>query len=86
VPGPVAAFAASGRAVFKFVAADAVDLDEIGGLASRFGLDPVYVMPEASTSGQLLERTRLLAGPAAARGWHFTTRLQVLAFDGARGL
>jgi 7-carboxy-7-deazaguanine synthase len=86
VPVPLAAFAASGRAVFKFVAADAVDLDEIGGLAGRFGLDPVYVMPEASTSGQLLERTRLLAGPAAARGWHFTTRLQVQAFDGARGL
>lgn len=86
VPGPLETFAASGRAVFKFVAADLGDLDEIGGVAGRFGLDPVYVMPEARTSEALLERTRLLAGPAVARGWHFTTRLHVQAFDGARGL
>lgn len=86
VPGPLETFAASGRAVFKFVAAEMSDLDEIAGLAGRFGLHPVYVMPEASTSEQLLERTRLLAGPAAAFSWHFTTRLQVQAFDGARGL
>ncbi|MDQ2811184.1 MAG: 7-carboxy-7-deazaguanine synthase QueE [Actinomycetota bacterium] len=86
VPGPLEAFAASGRAVFKFVAVGLGDLDEIAGLAGRFGLDPVYVMPEAGTSEQLLDRTRILAGPAAARGWHFTTRLQVQAFDGARGL
>lgn len=86
VPGPLETFAASGRAVFKFVVAGLGDLDEIAGLAGRFGLDPVYVMPEAGTSEQLLDRTRILAGPAAARGWHFTTRLQVQAFDGARGL
>jgi len=85
VAGPLEAFAASGRAVFKFVAAGLGDLDEIAGLSGRFGLEPVYVMPEAGYSQQLLERTRLLAGPAAARGWHFTTRLQVQAFDGARG-
>jgi 7-carboxy-7-deazaguanine synthase len=86
VPGALKSFATSGRAVFKFVAADIGDLDEIADLAGRFGLDPVYVMPEAGTSEQLLDRTRLLAGPAAARGWHFTTRLQLLAFDGTRGL
>jgi organic radical activating enzyme len=86
VPGPLGTFAASGRTVFKFVAADVSDLGEIAGLAGRFGLEPVYVMPEAGTSEQLMERTRLLAGPVAARGWHFTTRLQVQAFDGVRGL
>lgn len=86
IPKPLETFASSGKAVFKFVATDADDLDEIAGLAGRFGLDPVYVMPEAETNQQLLEGTRLLAGPAAARGWHFTTRLQVQAFDGARGL
>jgi organic radical activating enzyme len=86
VPGPLEAFVASGRAMFKFVAADISDLDEIAGLTGRFGLKPVYVMPEAGTSELLLDRTRLLAGPAAARGWHFTTRLQVQAFGGARGL
>lgn len=86
VPGPLETFAASGRAVFKFVAADVGDLDEIADLAWRFGLKPVYVMPEAGTSELLLERTHLLAGPAAAHGWHFTTRLQVQAFDSARGL
>lgn len=85
VPGPLNAFAGSGRAVFKFVACRVSDLDEIDRVAGRFGLSPVYVMPEASTSTALRERTYLLAGPVAARGWHFTTRLQVLAFGGARG-
>jgi organic radical activating enzyme len=85
VPGPLAAFAGSSRAVFKFVVVGLGDLDEVAGLAWRFGLEPVYVMPEACTSEQLRDRTRLLADPVAARGWHFTTRLHVQAFDGARG-
>jgi organic radical activating enzyme len=83
--GPLRAFASSGRAVFKFVARAAEELDEIAVLVERLGLQPVWVMPEAGISEELLTRTRLLAGPVASRGWHFTTRLHVLAFDGARG-
>jgi organic radical activating enzyme len=85
VHGSLKTFAASGRAVFKFVARTVDELDEIAALVERFDLRPVYVMPEADTSEELLRRTRLLADAVAARGWHFTTRLHVLAFHGARG-
>jgi 7-carboxy-7-deazaguanine synthase len=79
------AFGASGRAAFKFVARDAADLAEIGVLAQRFCISPVYVMPEGRTAGQLLHVTQALAGEIAARGWHLTQRLHILAFGDRRG-
>jgi 7-carboxy-7-deazaguanine synthase len=78
-------FAASGRAVFKFVARETADLAEIDVLAKRFGISPVYVMPEGRTAGQLLHVTQALAGEVAARGWHLTQRLHIFAFGDGRG-
>lgn len=85
VPDALEAFAASGRAVFKFVTRTVAELDEIGALVDRYGLDPVWVMPEGTTPEGLIETTRVLAGAVAARRWHFTPRLHVLAFPEARG-
>ncbi len=85
VPLALRSLAESGRAVFKFVAMDTADLDEIAALAERFRLRPLYVMPEGTTAEQLLALTRVLAGPVAARGWHLTQRLHIVAFgDRAR--
>jgi organic radical activating enzyme len=81
----IEAFAGSSRAVFKFVARDTADLDEISVLVQRFGLSPVYVMPEGVTAEQLLQVTGVLAGEVAARGWHLTQRLHILAFGDRRG-
>lgn len=85
VPNALKAFAASGRAVFKFVTRTVLELDEIGALVDRYGLDPVYVMPEGSTTEGLIDTTRVLADAVAARQWHFTQRLHVLAFAETRG-
>ncbi|WP_053171029.1 radical SAM protein [Streptomyces sp. SBT349] len=41
VPAALEAFAASGRAVFKFVTRTVDELEEIAALADRFGLSPV---------------------------------------------
>lgn len=79
------AFAQSGRAVFKFVAASVTDLPEIAVLVDRFALAPVWILPEGATVAALLDHTRLLAGPVAARRWHLSSRLHILAFDGVRG-
>ncbi|MDW6057880.1 7-carboxy-7-deazaguanine synthase QueE [Streptomyces sp. FXJ1.4098] len=85
VPSALEAFAASGRAVFKFVARHLGDLDRIAELAGAHGLASVWVMPEGTTAEAVTATTRELADAVAARHWYFTTRLHVLAFADARG-
>lgn len=85
VPAALEAFVASGRAAFKFVASSVADLDRIAELADVHQLAPVWVMPEGTTADAITEATRVLADAVAARHWHFTTRLHVLAFADARG-
>ncbi|MFJ9712152.1 7-carboxy-7-deazaguanine synthase QueE [Streptomyces sp. NPDC101234] len=85
VPAALEAFVASGRAAFKFVASTAADLDRIEELADAHRLAPVWVMPEGTTPEKITATTRVLADEVAARHWHFTTRLHVLAFADARG-
>ncbi|MEU7068322.1 7-carboxy-7-deazaguanine synthase QueE [Streptomyces sp. NPDC046161] len=85
VPAALEAFAASGQAAFKFVTRTVAELDEISTLVDRYGLDPVYVMPEGTTPEALIETTRVLADAVAARRWHLTQRLHVLAFPNPRG-
>ncbi|MEV4333490.1 7-carboxy-7-deazaguanine synthase QueE [Streptomyces sp. NPDC049597] len=84
-PSALDAFAASGRAVFKFVTRTVAELDEIEALADQYGLAPVYVMPEGTTPERLVATTRLLADAVASRGWILTQRLHVLAFAETRG-
>jgi 7-carboxy-7-deazaguanine synthase len=85
VPSALEAFAATGSAVFKFVASSVADLDRIAELAAVHRLAPVWVMPEGATAEAVIAATRVLADAVAARNWHFTTRLHMLAFTGARG-
>ncbi|MFF7148654.1 7-carboxy-7-deazaguanine synthase QueE [Streptomyces jietaisiensis] len=85
VPAALEAFVASGRAAFKFVASTVDDLDRIAELADAHRLAPVWVMPEGATPEVITATTRVLADGVAARHWHFTTRLHVLAFADARG-
>ena len=78
-------FASSGKAVFKFVACGPGDLDEIAEITTSYGLAPVWVMPEGTSSTLVLARMRELAGPVAERGWNLTARLQVLLWEDERG-
>ena len=79
------ALAASGSARFKFVATGLGDLDEIAGLQQAYGLDPVWVMPEGTSSAAVLDGMRLLADAVIARGWHLTPRLHILLWGDQRG-
>ncbi|MEV4320607.1 7-carboxy-7-deazaguanine synthase QueE [Microbispora rosea] len=85
VPQALTALAESGRATFKFVASDRSDLDEIEDLVQRYGLAPVYVMPEGRTPDAVLSRARELADDVIARGWSMTQRLHVLLWGDKRG-
>jgi organic radical activating enzyme len=84
-PEALAAFAACGKAVFKFVACGTSDLNEAGELAARFGLAPVWIMPEGTTASRVLEGMRELADGVLERGWNLTGRSHVLIWDGAHG-
>jgi len=84
-PAALAVLVASGKSVFKFVAGRIGDLDEIGDLVTRFGLAPVWVMPEGVASEVIMARIRDLADAVLARGWNLTTRLHVLLWEDTRG-
>jgi 7-carboxy-7-deazaguanine synthase len=81
----VNALLATGKAVWKFVAVGVEDLDEIAEWEARFGLAPIWVMPEGTDADTILRRSRELADPVIARGWNLTPRLHVLLWGDERG-
>jgi 7-cyano-7-deazaguanosine (preQ0) biosynthesis protein QueE len=82
----LAAFVATGRAVFKFVAIDLSDLDEVAALVDGHRLAPVWIMPEGTDAATVTARLQTLAGPVLARGWQLTPRLHVLLWGDRRGV
>jgi 7-carboxy-7-deazaguanine synthase len=86
-PQAIAELLATGRAVWKFVAADVDDLDEIDWWIDQFGLpiDSVWVMPEGTSTAGLAARSQQLADAVLARGLNFTTRLHILIWGAERG-
>ncbi len=85
-PDALAAFVATGRAIFKFVVVDPADLDEVAELVDEHRLRPVWVMPEGTDAATIADRLRPLAEPVLERGWHLTPRLHVLVWGDRRGV
>ena len=67
-PDVLRSFEATGRAAFKFVAVDEVDLDEIGRIVDEHGLTDVWVMPEGTDAETILLGARALADGVHERG------------------
>ncbi len=63
-------FVSSGQAIFKFVVTATTDLDEIAQMQCLHGIpqELIWVMPEGTTSSQVLNRMRQLADPGAGPG------------------
>ena len=85
-PDVLRAFETTGRAVFKFVAVDEVDLDEIQRIVDGHGLTDVWVMPEGTDAETIILGGRVLADRVQERGWNLTTRLHVLLWGDRRGV
>jgi 7-carboxy-7-deazaguanine synthase len=83
--GALSALRATGKAVFKFVAGDVAELDDIGQVVERFELAPVVVMPAGTEPEELMRAARRLADPVLARGWDLTIRLHLLLWGDERG-
>lgn len=85
MPEALAALRATGRAKFKFVVAEAADLDEVASLVEAYGLDPVWIMPQGTDLTTLIKYSRELAGPVLDRGWNLSPRLHILLWGDQRG-
>ena len=80
-PEALAAFVASGNAVFKFVVTGMCDAQHVAAMAEEFGLAPIWVMPEGTTQTTVLAGMQCLAEEALRRGWN----LSVLLWGDRRG-
>jgi 7-carboxy-7-deazaguanine synthase len=84
---PLAAFAALDKAVFKFVARTATDLDEVAALAERHAIpsERIMIMPEGTDSQTLVARGAALADAVLERGYGMSDRLHIHLFGDTRG-
>lgn len=78
--------AAQGRACFKFVASTSVDLAEIDMLVAEHELPAhqVWVMPEGTSTGQVLTHHRTLVSMLVDRPYNTTTRMHTLLWENER--
>lgn len=88
-PRAIAEFAdlaAKGRACFKFVATCPEDLNEVDNLVdeNRVPASAVWIMPEGTTSDQVLGTHRDIADAVLQRGYNTTTRLHTLLWEQER--
>lgn len=84
-PAALRGFVCCGKSVFKFVITTSADLAEVTEMEQRFGLSPVWVMPEGTTREAVLSGMSWLAEEALTRGWHLSGRLHVLLWGDERG-
>jgi 7-carboxy-7-deazaguanine synthase len=86
-PEALQALRQSGRAWLKLVVLDEVEADEAERLVDAAGWprDRVCLMPRALTRAELRERSTLVAQACLARGYRFSSRLQLELWDGKRG-
>jgi organic radical activating enzyme len=83
----LAALADTGKAIFKFVAADPDDLGEVQQYVDAVPLPPstVWVMPAGVTASTVRERLTVLAEPVLDRGWNLSHRIHVELWGEERG-
>jgi len=77
--------ASCGKARFKFVVRDTIELDEVAALVEEFSLTDIWVMPEGASGAAVLTGMRRLADAVLACGWNLSTRLHVLIWEAERG-
>jgi organic radical activating enzyme len=83
-PDALGALRQTGRAIFKFVVTDPRELEDVAEVATTHQLAPIWIMPGGTTASAVLATARALADPVLERGWHLTTRLQILLWDNQR--
>lgn len=80
-------FSKNNRAYFKFVVQTPSDIEEIDSLVLEYKIDKhrVLLMPEATTSGRMLDGARWLAEACKQNGYRLSLRLHVLLWREMKG-
>ena len=84
-PAAIRGLRDSGKDTWKFVVADKDDLVEVSAFVERFGVRPVYIMPEGVDWTAHIALTRKLVDEILARGFNLTTRLHLAIWGPERG-
>ena len=87
IPERLDAYATDPRAFFKFVIAEAADVDEVLALQRRYRFKPghVYLMPEGTDSATLREREAWLSELCLKHGFRMSDRLHIHLYGDTRG-
>jgi organic radical activating enzyme len=87
VPRAIAAFRDLDNAYFKFVIAEADDVEEASSLVDRHDIPAgrVILMPEGVTAKSIEKRSKWVAKACTERGFRFSTRLHILLWGDERG-
>jgi organic radical activating enzyme len=82
-----AELAEEGKAIFKFVAQNSCDFEEIEEIvdAACIPKDAVWIMPEGMTADDSLKSMRLIADEVIDKGWNLSPRLHTLIWNLERG-
>ncbi|MEK7524570.1 MAG: 7-carboxy-7-deazaguanine synthase QueE [Patescibacteria group bacterium] len=74
------------KCVYKFVICREGDFEEVEELIKKYQLptDKIFLMPEGATRKEVLEKQPLIMEYCQLRGYRFTTRLHVLAWENQR--
>ncbi|NNE91814.1 MAG: 7-carboxy-7-deazaguanine synthase QueE [Verrucomicrobiales bacterium] len=88
IPETLQQLADTGKADFKIVVESKQDFAELEALLSRVKIDPdhVFLMPKASTAGELERHSQEIADYCLAHGFRFSDRLHVRLFGVKRGV
>lgn len=75
-------------AVLKFVVAGEKDMDEVGAIVSKLGVDAdrVFLMPQGKHAGALRERGAWLVDMCRAYGYQYSHRVHVELWGDVRGV
>lgn len=71
----------------KFVVRDQTDLDAVDAFITERDINParVWLMPEGTTGDIITERTPFTANACTARGFNFSSRVHIYAWQDKRG-
>ncbi|XVU27908.1 7-carboxy-7-deazaguanine synthase QueE [Actinoplanes sp. CA-054009] len=76
-PEAVGVLRETNKAVWKFVVSDPSDVLEVEQFVDRFGVEPVFLMPEGTTPGQLNAKYEMVTRACIKNGWTVTPRLHI---------
>jgi 7-cyano-7-deazaguanosine (preQ0) biosynthesis protein QueE len=85
-PAAIQEFVRCRSRVFKFVVGDLSDYNEIDELVKQYNLSPVYIMPKGIRAEKIQETLQAITAAALERGYHITTRMQILIHGNKRAV